>query len=501
MSLQPVGAVRLLAERVTDAVGGPDRRRAVLLLTGVLSLSSADSGAIGALAPQLEQSFHIGNVQLGLLVTVSSLVGAVASIPVGVLTDRTNRVRLLVVAVASWAAAMVATGLAVDYVMLLLTRLALGMVTAVAGPVIPSLTGDLFPAGERSRIYGYLLTGELLGAGAGLLVAGNLGAALGWRLTFFFLAAPSLALAALLHRLLPEPPRRAYEETEEEEGPRADEMSAAVRAQVDDHPDVEPDRHLILTRDPTEMNMWKAARYVLSIRSNLLLIVSSALGYFFFAGLRTFAVLFARGRFGISQGMVSLLVVVVGAGGLVGTLAGGYLSDRLIRRQVSTARMLLSGLSFLAAALLFIPGFLSTTLAVSLPIFVLGAALTSAPNPALDAARLDVVPGLLWGRAEAVRSFVRSVMEAAAPLLFGFVSAALGGASAGLGSGVGSSKGTVPLPVAAGIAHAFLVMLAPLALSGVLLLRGRRHYLRDIATAAASEHAGAGPDRSRSLAS
>jgi hypothetical protein len=41
--------------------------------------------------------------------------------------------------------------------------------------------------------------------------------------------------------------------------------------------------------------------------------------------------------------------------------------------------------------------------------------------------------------------------------------------------------------VAAGIAHAFLVMLVPLAVGGVLLLRGRRAYLRDIATAAESD--------------
>jgi sugar phosphate permease len=235
------------------------------------------------------------------------------------------------------------------------------------------------------------------------------------------------------------------------------------------------------------MTTRHAAAYVLGIRSNLLLIGASALGYFFFAGLRTFAVIFARGRFGISQGMVSVLVVVVGAGGLAGTLAGGYLTDRLIRRRVHTARLLVSGAGFVAAAVLFVPGFLSASLAVALPIFVLGAALVGVPNPALDAARLDVVPGRLWGRAEAVRTFLKAVLEAAAPLLFGLVSAALGGGAGNVGPGVDAAKRMVSPAVAAGIAHTFVLMLVPLAVSGALLLRGRNAYLRDIATASESE--------------
>lgn len=490
----PAGAaLNDLVDRVTDAAGGAEGRRAVLLLTGVLSLSSADSGAIGALAPQLEHSFHIGNVQLGLLVTVSSLVGALASIPVGVLADRSNRVRLLAIGVLAWSAAMVATGLSVSYAMLLVTRLALGMVTAVAGPVIPSLTGDLFPPAERSRIYGYLLTGDLLGGGAGLLVAGNLGAALGWRLTFFILAVPSLALAYALHRLLAEPERRSCEPRLAAAPVEADaveaDTSGAVRAQVRESDDIHAHRDQVLRSNPNQMSIWRAARYVLSIRSNVVIIVSSALGYFFFAGLRTFAVIFARGRFGISQGVVSALVIVVGAGGLVGTLVGGHLTDRLIRRGVSDARMLLSGGAFVVAAILFVPGFLSSTLALSLPIFVIGAALLAAPNPALDAARLDVVPGLLWGRAEAVRSFVRSVLEGSAPLLFGVVSAALGGTSASGATGGEATHKVVSAAAAAGIARAFLIMLLPMAVGGVLLLSRRRRYLRDIATAAASEAA------------
>lgn len=55
-------------------------------------------------------------------------------------------------------------------------------------------------------------------------------------------------------------------------------------------------------------------RYVLSVRTNVVLIIASSLGYFFFSGLRTFAIVFAKARFGLGQGEASLLLILIGAG-------------------------------------------------------------------------------------------------------------------------------------------------------------------------------------------
>ena len=192
MRIAPDSKVRHSAHRLQDdlqrrrdslsaAVGGRARRKAIGLLAAVLALSGADVGAVSALAPQLESAFRVGNTGIGLLVTVSILVGALATIPVGVLADRTNRTRILSITILLWGATELVSGFSASFTMLLLTRLALGAVTASAGPTVASLTGDLFPAQERSRIYGMILTGELLGAGLGVLIAGDVGAAISWR--------------------------------------------------------------------------------------------------------------------------------------------------------------------------------------------------------------------------------------------------------------------------------------------------------------------------------
>jgi MFS family permease len=151
-------------DRVTNAVGGRLRGRILLLLACVLALDTADTSMIGAIAGRLETALRLSNTELGLLASVPSLFAAVATIPIGVLTDRVTRVRLVAAGAFVWTIAMTCSGLAGSFGTLLLTRLALGMATATAGPTISSLVGGYFPTRERGRIYGLILSGELFGA-------------------------------------------------------------------------------------------------------------------------------------------------------------------------------------------------------------------------------------------------------------------------------------------------------------------------------------------------
>lgn len=498
--------IRHANRRITDTAGGPARLRVILLLGATLGLSGADVGAIGALAPQLESAFRVGNAGIGLLVTVSSLVGAAATLPVGVLVDRFNRTRLLSASIVVWGVTELLSGLATSWALLILARVALGAVTATAGPTVASLTGDLFKSKERSRIYGFILTGELIGAGLGVVVAGDLGAATSWRLGLAVLAIPSLLLAWVIHRRFPEPARggqshlaEGAEEILSQEVPSGDALPASyeveerdpttdtnpVLARLDD-PEAHVEESRVLT--DADVSVWRAVRWVLRVPTNVSLIFSSALGYFFLSGLRTFALIYARGRFGIGQGLATLFFLLIGLAAVAGVIASGRTTDRLIDRGRLDARLLTSGGAFLVAAVVLVPALLSGSVLVALPLFLIAGFVLSAPNPPIDAARLDVVPSRLWGRAEAVRTFVRVVLEAVAPLLFGLLSATLGGGAAGgLGSGINAKSAPVSHASATGIEYTFLLMLVALAASGLLLLRARRHYLTDVATAAASE--------------
>src|SRR5437763_14378557 len=190
---------------LTETLGGAERTRVVVLLAAVLALSSADASTVGASATHLRHDLHISNTDIGLLVSVTSIVAAIASLPFGVLADRVRRTWTLGAAIVLWGGAMIWSATVGSFGELLLARLFLGGVTAAAGPMVASLVGDSFPAAERGRIYGYILAGELVGAGVGFAVTGDI-AALSWRAALVILAVPAFVLAWLVWRL-PEPAR------------------------------------------------------------------------------------------------------------------------------------------------------------------------------------------------------------------------------------------------------------------------------------------------------
>jgi MFS family permease len=484
---------------VIKRVGGPARARVIVLFGGVLALNGADTATVGAVAPQLEHALHIGNTKIGLLSSVALLVGAVFTIPVGFLVDRVKRLPMLSISIVLWSLASVASAFSGNYSSLLLTRLFLGAVTATAGPAIASLTGDYFPAHERGRVYAYILGGEIAGTAVGFIFSGSVASLITWRAAFLFLGIPGFFLARELYRTVPEPLRGGQSRLEPgatdftpKEHPPEEADTTEAKPQPDDlavqaarRQGIEADPRHVLKEDPRTLGLVASVRYILSIPTNVLMIISSSLGYFFFSGLSTFALLFVRGHYHASQATAELALGLLVGGSLVGTLVSGRVSDWLLRRGVLAVRVWIPSLCYLGATVLLIPGFLSTHLTPALWFDIGGAALLSAANPPLDAARLDIMPAGLWGRAESTRTVLRSLAQALAPLVFGALSQLIAGIFPKQAP-IGTHTGVVSASVARGLEVTFLLLLATLAAAGVFLLRARSTYPRDVATAAAS---------------
>jgi MFS family permease len=505
---------RVVRGEVVKRTGGPARARVITLFACVLALNGADSSTVGAIAPQLESALHINNTDLGLLSSVSLLVGAVFTIPVGFLVDRTKRMPLLALSIVLWSIASLFSAFAGSLSGLLLTRVALGAVAASAGPAIASLTGDYFAAEERGRIWSYILVGEAAGTAFGFIVSGFVASAIDWRAAFVVLAIPGFFVARELWRTVPEPlrggqshlqvgavdfgPPMAQAAAREDHGHvPAEEQAPPVEAEHEAAREAArragavPNPRLVLHEDPSTMGLGPSIRYLFSIPSNLLMIVGSSLGYFYFAGLQTFALLFVKGHYHASQATAELVLALLVVGAVIGTLVGGRLPDLLVRRGYLGARVWFAGVCYIGAALLLIAGFLGAHLTPALWFNVAGAALIFAANPPIQAARLDVVPAGLWGRAQSALTVVRSLAQAAAPLVFGGVSQLVAGilpAQAPIGT-----HPHAPNPATAtGLEVTFVIMLAALIAGGVFLFRAGRTFPSDVATAAASEPNGGG---------
>src|SRR5437868_15255146 len=88
---RPVGVAAAAAGRLgragsralTTKLGGKERTRVILVLASVLALASADTATVGASAIQLRHGLGINNTDGGLLVTITALVPAVATLTFG----------------------------------------------------------------------------------------------------------------------------------------------------------------------------------------------------------------------------------------------------------------------------------------------------------------------------------------------------------------------------------------------------------------------------------
>ena len=448
----------------------------VVIFAAVYGLSDADIATIGVTATQLRHALGLSNVELGALASVATGVGALATLPAGILADRVNRVRLLAGAVALWAAAIVLSAFATSFPMLVGTRVLLGGLLAVAGPTTATLLGDVWPAADRGRIYGLITSGELIGAGVGFVLSGEL-AAVSWRLAFLALALPAAILAVRIRRL-PEPKRTVRRiptttGTLGFDGSRAPDGDPGIVCTTPALSDAlptasasgSPGPPVVAAADddpvPGPGSSWQVLLYVLSIPTNVVLIVAEAFSYFFLNSVEAFGEEFAKGRYHLSQAVVTLVLLVIGVGAVLGATLSGHASDKLVRRGYRKGRITVATCATVLAALVFVPALLTHNLLIAIPVLTVGGFGLAATNPPLDATRLEVVQSSVWGRAEAVRTFVQTGFLAAAPITFGLLADHLAG---------GGHRG---------LQAAFLVMPAPLLLSGLLLLAARRTYQQD----------------------
>ena len=210
------------------------------------------------------------------------------------------------------------------------------------------------------------------------------------------------------------------------------------------------------------MNIFAMVRYVLAIRTNVLLIISGVCSYFFLTGVETFGLEFVKEQYHVQQLLGNLLMLIIGGGAILGVLVGGRLGDNLIKRGRLGGRVLVAAIAAIITTFLFVPAFATRSAMTALPYVIAAGFALTAQNPPIDAARLDIMPPLLWGRAEGVRSLFRTAAQALAPLAFGGLSDVIG------------------------LRPTFAVMLVPFLASGIVLLWALRTYPTDVATASAS---------------
>jgi len=174
-----------------------------------------------------------------------------------------------------------------------------------------------------------------------------------WRWSFWVLVPIALVLAFSVARL-PEPRRGAQ-------------IDSAVRGGA---------------KDTAAAGTALCAGSTQQSRSHLV----SSLLYFFLAALRTFSSVFVQDQYSVGQAIGTMVLPLVGLGAVVGVLAGGRLSDGLMRAGHIRGRIVSASSATALRVVLFLPAFASSVLLIALPLFFLASAALGLLNPPLEAA-------------------------------------------------------------------------------------------------------------------
>jgi MFS family permease len=160
------------------------RRRWVVLALLILvnTLSMADRNIMLAAQEAIKHQFHLTDTQVGSLTgLVFGLTYAIASVPMGVLADRTDKGRLLAAAQVVWSGATALAAAAWGYASLFGLRFVVGLSEATCVPTGLALIADHFPQKERAGAFSLFNLGVPIGTGASLALGGIVIAHWGWR--------------------------------------------------------------------------------------------------------------------------------------------------------------------------------------------------------------------------------------------------------------------------------------------------------------------------------
>ena len=375
---------------------------ALAVLFAINLMNFFDRQLLGGVGEGIRREWGLSDTALGLLGTVFTLLYAVVGLPLGRLSDRMERRKILAAGVFVWSLLTALSGMARSFSQLIVARLGVGVGEATCSPASTSLIGDLVAPTMRARAVAIWMLGLPLGLGLANGAGGWILQNWGWRNAFYIAAVPGV-LCAIAALMMHEPTRGTRE-------------AHAVG-----------DR-----RRPGNPYLL-----VLSIPTILWIIVSGALHNFNMYALGAFVspflVRYHHMSF-LNAGWVA--ACVYGFSGIVGLTGGGYLADRLYAKRVDGRMIVGTAAIVICAPLMFL-------------------ALMRPPGDVLGFALLmGTGSGVMFAYYSTVYSTIHDVVEPAlrgtAMALYFFAMYVLGASMGPVGTGLASDYFTFQKASAAG---------------------------------------------------
>jgi MFS family permease len=451
------------------------------------TIEAFDRSLFGIVLEDIRRAFDATDYQLGFAAGAFGFVATLGVIPLGYLTDRVKRVRIISWGYLPWGIGMILQGLSTSFPFFFLARMFNGTLEATNGQEAPapvSLIGDWYPVEERNRAFGLQGLGQIAGYAAGPIFGGISAAAFGWRGAFIMWGCIGFGTGLILRALLVEPPRgmqdakyrlqSRYMElrlaqrraTFGEDTPVAEidvdeeiakEKAAAVALEAAELARLAGGGVKLNTFDYRTLTTQDATRQLMRIKSFWVLTFYGVLGVFASAGVATWIPTFYRRYHGMSVTGSSVVQAFIAASSLLGVYGGARLGTAVVKAGKGHWRLYIcAGSTFVTASMWMIAMTTSFT-PFSIHFFIYGAIAATTPIGLVLALRTDLIHPYLRGRAFSLSAIPRIGATLIAPITFGIVSDL------------------------AGLRTAMLIMCPIYFTMGTLLIVAARWYSHDIA--------------------
>ena len=164
----------------------PGKARGLIARLSLIGFITAlASRATDPIIPPIAHDIQVDPNAVALLTTAFALPFALVQPVLGPVGDMVGKVRLMIACLAVTMLAMLASGFAQDFTVLMVARIVAGAAAGGIFPVGIAVIGDLVPVKERQVAIGRWLTAVITGNLRGSSLAGVVGDLVGWRGVFF----------------------------------------------------------------------------------------------------------------------------------------------------------------------------------------------------------------------------------------------------------------------------------------------------------------------------